>query len=130
MAHIRASDLDWVDVGLSNRGILLDWEIEALENYERAVKIIKRSRKSVFGLFPTYRPEDLYRARRIIVNVQSDRRVARRQEPAALLLLGKINFLMGDIDKSIPALRDASFQDGPSAKEAEEFLSLFRRKKK
>lgn len=125
MAHIRSSDLSWVEVGLSDRGLLSDWELKAYEQYERAVGIIARSRKSVFGLFRTYRSKDLYLARRILENTHKDRRIARRQIPEALLLLGKLNFLLGDMDKAIPALRDASYQDGPAAEEADKFLHLF-----
>lgn len=125
MAHIRTTDLNWAYVGKTNRGFLTSWEKEAFRGYSRAIDLVAESRKSIFGLFPTYRSYYLYRARRILKVAMDEHRKSQTPSPEAFLLLGKLNFLLGDMDKAIPALRDASFQDGRAAAEAHTFLYLF-----
>ena len=124
--HLTAADVEWAANGLSNRGYLSGSEISVYEDYVHISNYVSAARKSVFGLFPSYRPELLYHARFLMD--QTHRKLGENKSPpgAALVLYAKINFWLGDIDGMIPALNEAAKSDGPSAVEARNIMAAMR----
>ena len=111
---------------MTSRGKLAGSKIPLYREYESATQFAAAARKSVFGLFPSYRPEYLSNA--LLMLEHAHMNVASGQTPPgeALILHAKINYQLGNIDAMIPALRAAVEADGPSSYEARRLLDALR----
>lgn len=120
--HLTNADVTWAANGLATRGMVPGSQIEIYENYVVISDLLAAARKSVFGLFPTYRPDYLHHARFLMETANG--RLSENKSPpgAALILYAKITYLLGDIDAMVPALKEAAQMDGPSATQARKMM--------
>lgn len=106
MAHLRASDFSWTELGVSARGDDTEWGRLLIARYDEALYVAASSQKTFLGLFPTYRYDQLQRARDLLqgtIQLQS----ARESVPAAAFItLAKLHFLLGNSAESLDALRE------------------------
>ncbi len=106
MAHLRAGDFSWTELGVSARGDDTEWGRLLIARYDEALYVAASSQKTFLGLFPTYRYDQLQRARNLLqdtIQLQSERESV---PAAAFITLAKLHFLLGDTTESLNALRE------------------------